>query len=659
MANKGTIKEYIVPGSGNGTYYYEYDAAKATNAVATIAFNWEVTSQDVVNCTTTIDWTYTLTVHGNNNGEFEYIKANNHGSIYEKNIPGKSSYWSETIYPSPSNPAPYTKVYPGQTFTIGSGTYTFAHADDGTRTVGLIINGGINGGYKDVDGTETKVFYVYNSDFQINTSITLDPIARQGVIYTAPNFNDEESPTITYAIPADCTEAYVGIALNGSTMTVPYRAVEVSSSSYTFNFTDSEKSALWKILAQGTDTAEARFYIKTTYNDVTSSSYEPRTLTIINYMPTLSPEVYDGNRDIVDRLTGNEWNLVRYASIAKWSTGGKAYKGATISTQTVKNGETTQYGASGTMANVTSPTFNFTILDSYGRNATATYHLEESLGQFIPYVRLTCSAKATEMTAEGDVQVIITGKCFAGDFGIKTNRLRINYDISKNNEDFEMVDLGYADLASTRGNSFNVDGNDYTYVLNISGLEYLSVYELTIRVSDEITVEPAETQTVLASTPIFDWGRKDFNFNVPVNVEGDLTVSGNITAGGNTVPTIVAQGTAGIWTYRTWSDGTAECWGKKDVSVTFPSSANWGGLYTTGAISASNVSFPFGLFAETPVVNASLLVRSAGGILMAPGGAGSNIADMDKTGVYEIARGAPVSGTQYYTINYQVIGKWK
>jgi hypothetical protein len=377
-------------------------------------------------------------------------------------------------------------------------------------------------------------------------------------------------------------------------------------------------------------------------------------------MPTLDPEVWDANTDVIDRLTGNKYILVRHVSNAAYTTGGEAKKHATIDSQTTKNGDLTKYGASGTFDNVTDNLFTFTITDNFGRTTQAETEFSRSSGYFVDYVKLSCSVAVSEMTADGDVQVTITGKCFTGNFGKKTNRLRVFYDITKNNdEDFTHVDLGYADLASNYGNSFTVNGTDYTYKLNITGLEYLSVYDFRVWVADEVATEGVSAFTVLASTPIFDWGRTDFNFNVPVNVEGDLTVSGNITAGGNTVPTIVAQGTAGIWTYRTWSDGTAECWGKKDFTVTFPSSANWGGLYTTGAISGSNILFPYGLFAETPVVNASLLVRSAGGILMAPGGAGSNIANMDQTGVYEIARGASVSGSQYYTINYQVIGKWK
>ena len=34
----------------------------------------------------------------------------------------------------------------------------------------------------------------------------------------------------------------------------------------------------------------------------------------------------------------------------------------------------------------------------------------------------------------------------------------------------------------------------------------------------------------------------------------------------NTADYVVEQGTSGIWTYRKWNSGVAECWGKTSVS---------------------------------------------------------------------------------------------
>lgn len=656
MAKSGTITTYMTLGGG-GAYWHSLTPPSSGVAPMTANFNWEVISTDVINGTTTVKYSYVFTVPAGNTG-FEYVKLRR-ALMYETNIPGRSSWDGETMFDVFTN----VNIYVGESYTAQEGTWTFLHEDDGTRTVGFMFNFACSGLWKTVNGVETQVQSTAGSSAgNKETTLTLDPVPIHAILTSVPTtFTDEQSVTIGYTVPSKITEVYAYISLSGTTKDIPARAISATGSSYTFNFTNSEKRTLWGILDRGLETKQVWFCIES-INDAGVHYLErlSSNLQIVNFMPTLNPEIWDTNMDVINRLTGNKYILVRHVSKAAYTTGGEAKKHATIDSQTAKNGDLTKYGASGTFDNVTDNLFTFTITDSFGRTTQAETEISRSSGYFVDYVKLSCSVAVSDMTADGDVQVTITGKCFTGDFGRKTNRLRVFYDITKNNdEDFTHVDLGYADLASNYGNSFTVNGTDYTYKLNITGLEYLNVYDFRVWVADEVATEGVSAFTVLASTPIFDWGRADFNFNVPVNVEGDLTVSGNITAGGKTVPTIQAQGTSGIWTYRTWSDGTAECWGKKDVSVTFPSSANWGGLYTTGAISGSNISFPYGLFAETPTVNASLLVRSAGGILMAPGGAGSNIANKDQTGVYEIARGASVSGTQYYTINYQVIGKWK
>lgn len=629
MANKGTLILYNYIGTGgyigssvnpNSGPAYFLDLAKTT-------FSWTVVNQDIVTNTSTINWTLKV----ENLGNYSVTSLDIDEFYIYDNRDNSRLFYSGDGVDVTSNSSAY------------SGSFTFNHNDDGTLSIPLK--------FKAFMRATMEAGNSYSSSSAIDnaiTTITLDNIPRHAVIQSAPNFTDEDSPTITFAIPNVATNVRAYISF--STSTIDIGSYAVSGSSYTFRFTDAEKRKLWSILDEGLNTKQVYFYVKSDFNGTTYYSSLVRTLTVINYTPTIAPEVYDTNEAAI-ALTGDSFKLIRYVSNATWRTGAKANKGATIETQSVANGGKTYYGASGTIEGVTSPNFDFAAIDNYGRSITSNYNVALAAGYWIEYIKLTCSSEVTEMTADGDVKVTLKGKYFDGNFGAKSNRMRMHYDIAKDGDEMEHVDKGYIYP--------NINGSDYTYEFTISGLDYMSVYNVTVRVSDEVSVEGTETHVLIASDPIFDWGRTDFNFNVPVNINGDLTLTGNITAGGNTVPTIVAQGTAGIWTYRTWSDGTAECWGKKDVSVTFPSAANWGGLFTTGAISGSNVNFPYGLFAEIPVVNASLLIRSAGGILMAPGGAGSNIASMDQTGVYEIARGSYVSGTQYYTINYDVKGRWK
>ena len=69
---------------------------------------------------------------------------------------------------------------------------------------------------------------------------------------------------------------------------------------------------------------------------------------------------------------------------------------------------------------------------------------------------------------------------------------------------------------------------------------------------------------------------------------------------------IVEQGTSGIWTYRKWKSGIAECWGNQDQTVTVEY-----GVYVP-----LQIALPFA-FAETPIVNVNFGVNGMAGAYMA------------------------------------------
>lgn len=65
------------------------------------------------------------------------------------------------------------------------------------------------------------------------------------------------------------------------------------------------------------------------------------------------------------------------------------------------------------------------------------------------------------------------------------------------------------------------------------------------------------------------------------------------------LPSIVEQGTSGIWTYRKWSDGTAECWGRYGKTINGNSTD-----------ATTYISYPFS-FTQSPY---AIVATSAGGV---------------------------------------------
>lgn len=99
----------------------------------------------------------------------------------------------------------------------------------------------------------------------LSAEIELDEIPRYAKVLTAPNFTDNDSPTITYgnALGDKVTSLEACISLDGgATATVPYRAIDKNGSSYTFVFTDEEKELLLDNCADAL-TKDALFIIRT------------------------------------------------------------------------------------------------------------------------------------------------------------------------------------------------------------------------------------------------------------------------------------------------------------------------------------------------------------------------------------------------------------
>lgn len=104
----------------------------------------------------------------------------------------------------------------------------------------------------------------------------------------------------------------------------------------------------------------------------------------------------------------------------------------------------------------------------------------------------------------------------------------------------------------------------------------------------------------------------NLNVTKDVKVSGAMTTTGKATVGslvvgGVTVNDyVVEKGTSGIWTYRKWNSGIAECWGVQDATAT--SVTQFGNIYYFN----TEVKFPANLFTGGLNIQATVVSDNGG-----------------------------------------------
>jgi len=439
-----------------------------------------------------LEWTATQSIANNSSyiTAVLYYKRNNSGYTTHGNLRGSitiNGYKQTTvneIWISDDEWAWAATVY-----------HTVGHNNDGTKSTTISATGYINN--TSLDSTS------------LSGVITLNTIHRKAAIVSAPNFNDEGNPTITYSNPAgnNMTTLQACISLTGAADDVAYRDISKTGTSYTFNLTAAERN----VLRQATSGKNRliRFYVKSVIGGVSSLDYLEKTLTITNAAPTINPTIVDSNAT-TKALTGDANKLIRYYSNAAITMGIAGQKYATIKTQKVVNGSK-NLTANGTINGVENGTFDFSATDSRGFSSTKTVSKT-----IVNYIKLTCDLGNNMPTADGTYNLTVKGNYFNGSFGAANNTIAVYYRYKAEGADYS----AWAAVPAT------ADGNTYTAAANITGLDYQTAYTFQAYATDKLTTIYSAEKTVKA-TPVFDWGKDDFNINGSLGLRGDTVLRHN------------------------------------------------------------------------------------------------------------------------------------
>lgn len=505
-----------------------------------------------------------------------------------------------------------------ETKTMASGTETIYHQADGSMAFFYSFSHyvGLTYGTKSDSGTAT-----------------LDPIPKPATLLTAPNFTDEQNPAITYSNPygtvLETLEACIADS-KGQTIYVPYRAVTKTGSSYTFYLTIDERNTLRS--AAGGSSLAVRFYLKSVIEGITTYKHLDRTMTLDDIAPVINPTVRDNDTTIV-ALTGNDQKIILGYSDIYYSIGVTPPSGTSIISKSIRCGNQSKTTNSGTFTNVDTNVIEFSATDSRGNVALETVEME-----VVPYINVTCN-QTVRLNLDGTIALVVKGNYFSDSFGAQNNTLKIEARSRESGQAWSE----WGDISVLLADA---SGGTYTLTATMSGFDPSGTYEFQARATDKLTSAESTIDPVTLK-PIFDWGKYDFNFNVPLTIEGNSLDDYVIETGTE------AMGTNGTWYWSKWKSGKAECYGCRNygnMAVT----TDWGGLFRSEPFTQS---FPTGLFNATPeVIDVTFRGGSnvGGWISMHEDSAPSDY----ESGSFIMVRPASATMTQVY-LSFNIIGRWK
>ena len=447
-----------------------------------VVFEWTAT-QNISKNQSTVKWT----LKGAGSASGYYIS----GPFYVK-VNGVEKSSSTRI-----------NLYAGTTAL--SDEITITHGDTGAKKFDVEIKAAI---------------WSYDYNCSGSKTFTLDTIPRKATISSAPNFNDEGSPKISYNNPAGSKVDSLKVAIyrGSDTALVDYKTISSpkTSGDYTFSFSSTEKKKLQDACSES-NSVYVRFYIRTQIGDYVDTHYVAKTLTIKDGSATLSPTVEDSNAKTI-ALTGDKNKLVKYYSNAKFDNGEAGRKGSTIKSRKVVCGSKSSTSATGTFSAVESGKFSFTATDSRQNDLS-----KDITKTMVNYVKLTCSMSANAEVVPSNntatINLSISGNYFNGSFGAVSNSLTVWYRIKEKGKSWSSSNSDWTTISATKS------GNTYTASKTIPGLDYQKKYTVQAIARDKLWEQYSNYQKSseieVSAQPVFDYGEEDFTFNVPVNFKGD------------------------------------------------------------------------------------------------------------------------------------------
>lgn len=659
-----------------------------SNKKTTLVFAWTAT-QSIASNTSTITWT----LKGDRGGASGYLKSGNFKVV----IAG------ETVYSTGMS----DRIELRDGTLITSGTYSFTHADDGSKSFTVSVQGGV---------------YTYDVNVSGSQTFTLDTIPRKSELSVSDGTLTQvatltvtrKSTAFTHSISYRCGTATGTICTKSSSTSIGWTppielAEQNPSGSYVVvEFTISTYQSSTLI---GSITEAAKFYIPASIGPVIAYTSSDSA----GYATKYGAYVQGKSKLRLNFDPGT------YSAYGAWITSCKTeFDGKTYTTMPV---------VTGVISGTGELTIKVTVTDSRGRTATTSSKITV-LAYEPPKITDLSSYRCDASGAASSSGEYLAIK-FSTQVKALNNKNKAEFSVSRmKNGDTKYTEVDAstykgkysvtngilvfpAETSSSYDIQFSVYDDFYTASKSVTGPSVKKVWSLLKKAGDIVGVafgKVAELEDVfdISMQSRFLGGilhpvlptNADLNeeltpktymmlsantySNVPESGVGafleivgmkDASLIQRINIFDKTNPRayerihysttgwgewicvrgdfVVAQGETNGWTWRKWNSGVAECWKILTHKTTITTA--WGTLYHGTA--TSRQSYPF-TFTGKPTEQASLTAGSYQAILF-PEKDGNGVNGAAASACYNVCRPSSLTSTVEFYISISVKGKWK
>lgn len=387
----------------------------------------------------------------------------------------------------------FTSIGVNVTKQIGTKSVTVTHNADGTKSVNYSAS---------VDTLWTI------GDASLSGTLTLPTIKRQATITSAPNFTDEQNPTIKYSNPAGDSVSSLQVCIaspDGMTTYAGYRDVSKTGSSYTFNLTEAERYNL-RYASRNSNTLAIRFFIKTVIRSTTLRNSVQKTMTIVNANPTEVTELEETNQKVITLLGSDTATaVIQNVSQIRLTSTPTTYKYATVSRIQFTNGTTSIVDTSSPYEAVIVPingVFQTIITDSRSNIISNLYGTI-----MLPYIPVDITSYSFKRVNPTSSNIYLNAE-------IRYKQATFNGHVNSPTIQWKIGEEGTLNTLSSEDYTIDTE-NDLIIISNLllsNALPYTDQGNFYLYAKDLLT-EDTENMFVSKGIPTFEAGEHDFQVN--------------------------------------------------------------------------------------------------------------------------------------------------